>query len=363
MRLDPLTDVLGRDGPFVTVHAEVGRATADAESQIETRTTNVRNELERAEVAPALVSEIIERIAENPHLPGLVRRTIVADTESVVFDELQPGHNPWGELVDHGALPQLAPWIAAEDAGRSVLLLTVDRVGADLSVHHTTSEPAETETSVEGEDFHISKVREGDLAHKQIQQNAEDAWVDNARQVADEARSLAREHGVRATLVAGETRARAEVMRALEQDAASLGSVIEIESGGRDSGSSDTALWDEVAARVSEVARTEDSEVAARLDEAVGRGEGAVLGLQEVVAALDQSRVEQLLIDPARLGDGVGVPTEGLTGVPLPASARAQDEVPADRALVAAAALTGASLTVLPQSMTHGGPAALLRWD
>lgn len=362
MRLDPLTDVLGRDGPFVTVHAEVGRASADAESQIETRTTNVRNQLERAEVAPALVTDICDRIAENPHLPGLVRRTIVADAESVVFDHLQPGHNPWGELVDRGALPQFTPWLATEDAGRSVLLATVDRVGADLSVHRTTNEPAETETSVHGEDFHVSKVREGDLAHKQIQQNAEDAWVDNARQVADEVRSLAREHGIRATLVAGETRARAEVLRALEHDAASLGPVVEIESGGRDSGASDDALWDEVAERVTEVWRAEDSEIAGRLDEAVGRGEGAALGLQEVVAALDQSRVERLLIDPARLDDGVGVPTEGLTGVPLPASARAQEEIPADRALVAAAALTGASLTVLPQSMTHGGPAALLRW-
>ena len=48
----------------------------------------------------------------------------------------------------------------------------------------------------------------------------------------------------------------------------------------------------------------------------------------------------------------------------LPASAQDATGLPADRVLVAAAALTGADLTVLPAAMTHGGGAsALLRWD
>lgn len=361
MRLAAIADVLGRDGPFVTVHAEVGRATADAESQIETRMTNVRHELEQAGVAESLVDELCERVGENPHLPGLVRRTLVAESGSIVFDDLQTGHNPWGEFVDTGALPQLSPWLAAADSSRSFLLVNVDRVGADLSVHRTAAGPAEADTSVDGADFHITKVSEGDLAHKEMQQNAENAWVDNARQVADEARSFARDRGVRATLVAGETRARAEVLRALEHDAASLGQVVEIESGGRAAGASDTALWEEVTDQITALWRAEDSDVAARLDEAAGRGEGAAVGLDAVVAALDQAQVERLLIDPGSLVDAT-VPTARLTGVPLPPAARAEDALPADRVLVGAAALTGASMTLLPETMTHGGPAALLRW-
>jgi|tagenome__1003787_1003787.scaffolds.fasta_scaffold20917107_3 hypothetical protein len=52
------------------------------------------------------------------------------------------------------------------------------------------------------------------------------------------------------------------------------------------------------------------------------------------------------------------------TGLPLPAPALDATELPADRVLVAAAALTGARVSVLPASVAHGGGAsALLRWD
>ncbi len=361
MRLDPINPVLEKAGPFITVHVEVGRATADPESQIGARVTTVRHGLEGADVPAALIDDICDRVAENPHLPGLVRRTIVADTESVVFDDLQVGHNPWGEFVDRGPLPHLSPWLAAADSSRSFLLVNVDRVGADLSVHRAAAAPAETEDAVEGADFHITKVPEGDWSQKQFQQTAEDAWVGNARQVADEARTLARERATRATFVAGETRARAEVVRAMEHDAASLEPVVEIDAGGRDVGASDDALWQAVAGEVNRLWRDEDAEVAARLDEAVGRREGAAVGLDEVVAALDQSQVDRLLLDPGALV-GAKVATDSLTGVPLPAAARSEIELPADRALVAAAALTGAATTLLPESMTHGAPAALLRW-
>ena len=53
-----------------------------------------------------------------------------------------------------------------------------------------------------------------------------------------------------------------------------------------------------------------------------------------------------------------------LDGVPLPEPAASSDDLPADRALLAAGALTGARLTVLPKSLARGGGAsALLRWS
>lgn len=362
MRLDTVKPVFEHDGPFVTVYTEVGRDSEDAMSQLEARWTTISHELESAELSSDLIAEIGRRVQENTHLPGDVRRTVLATSDEIVFDDVQPGHTHWPEVADVAPLPQLAGWIAAGDAARSFLLVVADRVGADLSIHRAVPGPADEEASVEGEDFYITKVAEGDWAQKQYQRTAENNWVHNARLVADEARSLARRHGTRATLVAGETRARAEVLRALrEEDEATVAPLIEIESGGRAAGSSETALWNEIREAMTHLEGEDDAEVGAQLDEALGRGEGAATGLNDVADALAQSRVDRLVLDLAEL-EGRTIATDRLDGVPLPAAARAETELPADRALVAAAALTGASVTLLSSAMSHGGVAALLRW-
>ncbi len=362
MQLESIKPVFEKSGPFVTVHAEVGRGTADAISQRDARWTTLRHELEHAGVADGLVEQIGERVTENTHLPGEVRRTVVAAGDEIVLDEVQPGHSHWPETCDVGPLPHLTAWLANADAAQSFLLVTTDRVGADISLHSALPAPADVERSVDGEDFYITKVAEGDWAQKQFQQTAENTWKQNAALVADEVRSLVGAHGPKVALVAGETRARAELLRALSDDAGSLPPVVEIESGGRAAGASDEALWAEVTEVVTRLSREHDAEVAARLDEGRGRGEGAATGLDEVVAALAQSQVEELAVDLQALEERT-VTTKALVGVPLPASALAERELPADRALVAAAALTGASVTMLSASMSHGGgAAALLRW-
>src|SRR5690606_35534513 len=114
-------------------------------------------------------------------------------------------------------------------------------------------------------------------------------------------------------------------------------------SGGRAAGASQAALWAEVRTVVDGLVAERDAAVAARLDEARGRGEGSATGIDEVAEALAQSKVEQLAVDLDALAERT-VPTERLVGVALPDAAQQQRELPADRALVAAAALTGASL-------------------
>lgn len=362
MRLDAIKPIYQQDGPFVTVYAEVGRNTEDAVAQREARWTTLRHQLEHAGVPSSLIADLGDLMNDNTHLEGEVRRTVVASGDSIVFDDVQPGHTHWPEMFDIAPLPDLSGWLAAADASRSFLLVNTDRVRADISLHRALPGPPDAERSVDGDDFYITKVAEGDWAQKQFQQTAENTWKHNASLVADEARTLARRHGTTATLIAGETRARSEVARALELDAEALAPVIEIESGGRAAGASSSALWDEVTEVVTGLAREHDTDIAARLAEARGRGEGAATGLDDVVAALAQSRVEHLVVDMPEF-KGRTISTERFGGIPLPDGALGESELPADRALVAAAALTGASLNLLPSAMSHGGGvAALLRW-
>ena len=363
MDLTRLRPVFEHDGPYLTVHAEVGRGSESAKAELEARWTTIRHELEGLGLPARLVDDIDERLHENPHAPGEVRHTIVAAGEDVLLDDIQVGHSHWPEVLDQSDLPDLTGWLGLEDRAIPFLVVTVDRTGADIDVHRALSKPAAEHETVTGETFYITKVPQGDWAQKQFQQTAEDSWRDNAREVADAVRSLARTHRPRAVFVAGEVRARAQVTRALEEhDPGPLGQVIQLESGGRGAGASLEAMRHEIHTKVAELERASDASVAAELDRVRGQGAGGATGIQEVLDALAQHQVDRLVIDPNALRDKVVRPKDH-AGLALPPKAAEADRLPADRALVAAAALSGAEISLLPSSMSHGGgAAALLRW-
>lgn len=362
MELTRLRPIYEEAGPYVTLHVETGRDTEDAESRMDARWTTIRHDLERFGLDSALIEEIGDRVRANTHRPGAVRRTLVANDDKILFDDVQTGESSRPEVIDRAELPELSAWLAQEDQAVPFVLVVADREGADIEVHRALARPAEDSRTVTGETFYITKVAEGDWAHKQFQQTAENTWKHNAGLVADAVRSLAREHRPALVLVAGEVRARAEVTAALE-DGEELGEVVQVESGGRAAGSSDEALWDEVRAHLARAAAAADADVAARLDEARGRGEGAATGIQEVLTALAKAQVEHLVVDLDEVRKHT-VDPGAHDGLALPKSAVAAEELPADRVLVAAAALSGARLSVLPAAMSRGGGvSALLRWD
>jgi release factor family 2 len=363
MDLERLRTVFETPGPYLTLHVDVSRDSEHAAEQIESRWTTIRHELERASVPASLVRQIDERIHENTHVSGEVRRTIVAAGDEVLLDDVQAGHNPNPEIVDVADLPDLAGWIDLEDQAYPFVLAVVDRTGGEVSAYRAASRDPVDEESVTGATYYITKVPEGDWAQKQFQQTAENRWHENAELVAEAVRAAALSDRARAVLVAGEVRARAEVVRALEALDHGFDRVIEVVAGGRAEGASDEAMWTEIHGHLRELVAAEDAEVSARLDQGRGRGEGVATGVDEVLDALVKGQVEQLVVDPAVLSEKNVKPGQ-YEGLPLPAPAADADELPADRVLVAAAVLTGARLTVLPASMAHGGGAsALLRWD
>jgi hypothetical protein len=363
MDLERLKNVFETPGPYLTLHVDVGRTNENAAEQLESRWTSIRHALERAHVPASLVPEIDERIHENTHVPGEVRRTIVAAGDQILLDDVQAGHNAHPEVVDLADLPDLAAWIDVEDQAFPFVLAVVDRTGGEVSAYRAATRAPVDEESVTGATYYITKVPEGDWAQKQFQQTAENRWHENAELVAEAVRAAALTNRARAVLVAGEVRARAEVVRAIESLDHGFDGVIEIEGGGRAEGASAEAMWDEVHEHLRTLVAGDDAEVAARLDEGRGRGQGVATGVDEVLDALVRGQVEQLVVDLAALAEKTVKPGQ-YKGLPLPAAAVEADELPADRVLVAAGSLTGASLTVLPASMAHGGGAsALLRWD
>jgi hypothetical protein len=363
MHLDRLRPVFDRPGPYLTVHVDVGRASEHADSQIDARWTTIRHDLEHAGVDGSLVEEIGTRLRAKTHLPGEVRRTIVAAGDEVLLDDLQEGHNPHPEVVDRAELPDLASWLDQEDQAFPFIVVVADRTGADIDVYRAASRPSEEHESVTGETFYITKVAEGDWAQKQFQQTAQESWEHNARLVSEAVLPLVRRTRALAVFVVGEVRARAEVVRALEATDHGLGDrIVPIESGGRAEGSSDQAMWGEIHEHLRAHVAAEDADTTAALEQSRGRGEGAATGLDDVLEALAKGQVDRLLVDLDAVREKSVTPSQH-PGLTLPDNAASASELPADRVLVAAGALTGARLTVLPASMARGGGAsALLRW-
>lgn len=359
MKLAAVRDVFTHAGPFVTVHAEVGRETEDARAQLDARWGNIRRQLEQEGLDGALIERIGERIHENTRVPGQARRTIVAADDEIVFDDVQVGHSMWPETAEVAPLPDLSGWLRQADGTLPFLLVVASRDGADIDFYRATSDPTAEHHEVQGETLHLQKVPQGDWAQKQYQQRSENVWKHNAEEVADVVRSVYRRHRPRAVLLAGEERARAEVTSALDDLDSEL---IQIEAGGRAAGASEEALWEEIRVTLARLAAYDQQQVADRLSENVGQGRGAAQGVDDVLDALVKGQVERLVMDLDSAGERTVRPAEH-PGLALPA-AIGDAELPADRVLVAAGALTDVEVTVLPTQQTAGpGVAALLRWD
>lgn len=362
MELARLRPVYDHPGPYLTVHAEVGRGAEDALDQLDARWTRVRHELEHRQVEPALVEEIGERLRANTHREGEVRRTIVAAGSEVVFDDVQAAHSMWPETVDLAELPDLAGWLRLADEEIPFLLVQVDRTGGDLDFYRARARPRSEHESVQGATYYIRKVPEGDWAQKEFQRGAEERWKHNAREVADHVRKVAARHRPRVVLVAGDVRAVTDLEDALDGGDVP---VVRLESGGRAPGVSEDALWAEVSKVLADLEAHGHQDIADRLAEGAGNNAAAV-GTDAVLDALVKQQVDRLVLDPDRAARQVVRPGEH-AGLALPEPAAAADALPADRVAVAAAALSDARLSLvsaelLPQGGAEG-LAALLRWS
>lgn len=359
MNLGTIQELYTHTGPFVTLHTDVSRTTEDAAQQLDARWTSTRHELERAEVDPALIDRIEQRLREQPDVSGEVRRTLVAADGEIVFDDVRSGHTPWPETLTVGALPDLSGWLHQVEGEIPFLLVVADREGADLEFYRARSRPDVEQREVTGETLHITRSHPGGWRQKQYQQRAENVWERNAREVAEEIRSLCVELRPRVVVLAGDPRARTEIVDALEGMPCG---VEQVQGGGRGAGASDEALWNDVRLVLARLEAGDQREVTERLREKVGQGGAATYGLHDVLDALVQGKVERLVVD-LEATHAMSVDPTSHPGLELPSSAAVDEKIPADQVLVAMGAATDAELSVLPKEQTPGdGVAALLRW-
>lgn len=360
--------MLDHPGPYVSLHLDVSRTTEDARQQLTARWTSTRHELEHQGITGPVLDELGERLQEPTHLPGEVRRTIVATPEQILLDDARAGTTRWPESVSVGPLPDVAGWLSMVDGQFPFALVRTDRTGADIEMYVAPSHHAAETTTVEGDTFDITKLPQGDWQHDKYQQRAENTWHANARLVAEQLGGLNARHRPRLIVVCGDVRARSELAQLLEEQ--QLGAaVVVVESGGRAAGSSDDALWADVRRALDEHRARETDDLLQQLARGTAVGEGVITGPDRVADALVKGEVERLVLDLEDAHESTLTASDH-PGLALPEPALSAGPLPADQVLVAAAALTDAAVSVLPHEVPlpqefalANGVAATLRWD
>jgi len=375
MHLHWLKPLLGRPAPFVTVHLDASPAEVAGESGPVDRWRSVRRDLERDGVPAALLDEIGERVASPDGRRDAHGRVLVADAEGVVVDRVLRAA-PARSRGTFGPVPDLSPVLRASDESVCLLLVAVDRTGADLRWADADEDGGTREPSaetVDGGHDDVHKVRDGGL-ERRGQTRAEDSWQRNAEAVAAVVDKRVREKHPALVVLTGDVRAVALVRDALGQHSRDL--VVEVPGGGRGEGIHQEAFAARVDDAVAEFRARRRATHVARYREARGRGEGAVTGLDDVVAVLRRGQVDELLVAGDALDGALTERTMWVGPEPLQLATSRSDlaaigvpeaaayELPADVALVRAVLGQDAGVTFVETGDVDvvDGVAAVLRW-
>ncbi|MDK3255851.1 Vms1/Ankzf1 family peptidyl-tRNA hydrolase [Blastococcus capsensis] len=363
-----LEPVFAAAGPYATVCADVTHTTESADAELDLRVRALTEQLAEQGAPEAVVEAVRARLTEGNEggeagtLKG--RAVVVAADGSVVLDQVL-ADAPARETAEWAPHPDLLP-VLRQLAGRVPHIVVVaDRVGADITVAGLAGQPDE-ERQVEGDTFHMRKVKVGGWAHNTYMHTAENQWEENAGLVIDELTSFARRLQLRFVLIAGDVRAR----QILSDKAPAAWSdlVVTMEEGGRAAG----ADREPVERRTAElIAEHEARDIATAVEQVQGAGAHglAVAGTPAVVEALRKGQVETLVLtdpwdDDATLLVGSGPLELGVKQQDMDALGVHGEVVPAGAALVEAGVASAAGVLVVPGAALPGEEpvAAILRY-
>jgi hypothetical protein len=296
IRLDTWSGLLATPGQYATAYLDASRAKELGPQEVEGRWRALRSELGSQGADEATLDAMQAAVGGHTDVSGAHGQLLVASGGTLRMDGVLPGP-PRRETARFAPLPHLMPLVAQLGPTVAHVLVLVDRVGADVTVH---GPDGKTTSTVEGDDSEVHKTAVGGWAQNRYQHRAENLWEANARQVAETVESGVRRVAAEVVVVAGDVRARGALLDALGEHARSL--VVQLDHGGRAEGGDENKLTAAVEEAVARVAADRDKAVIDRYAEAAGRagsGVGDVLaasGLADTVAALRQAQVETLLI-------------------------------------------------------------------
>lgn len=377
MKLDSLKPLLDHDGPLTTACMDVTRAEEVGDRELRGRWNGLRRRLEADGAPPQAIEAIGDVMLRPTHVPGPHGRFVVASGARILYDQVLAGP-PLREEAFHDGVPSLMPAARAEEEAVTYLLVEVDRSGADL-IRSGTQAPVHEPAAghVEGGHDVLHKVRSGGWSHRRMQSRVEDSWDRNADSVAAELDRAVSEEAPELVMITGDVRAIALIRDAVGRTTADI--LVEVPGGSRADGVKVDVFAQNVSQVLAEFRAGRCAKTTARLSEALGRGEGAVTGLADVVEVLRRGQVAELVVgrntagrpmalDVRTLWAGSGPLEIGMRPSELAALGVPEGkvhEMRADVAVLRAATAQDAGLTFAPEGSVDlvDGIGALLRWS
>ncbi|GEN79400.1 baeRF2 domain-containing protein [Actinotalea fermentans] len=299
MKLDSLKPLLHHDGPLTTVCLDVTRGDeSSGDREVRSRWNGMRRSLEQAGAPLQTIAAIEDVVLRPTHVSGPHGRYVVAAQGRVLWEQVLP-EPPARDEAFHDGAPSLVPAVAGLAESVRYLLVEVDRLGADLrwpgqAADADAQEDVGRVEHVEGGHDVLHKFGGGGWSHQRFQARVQDSWERNAEAVAVELDRVVAERRPELVLITGDVRALPLVRAAVGRAAGEL--LVEVPGGSR----ADGVKEDVFAQRVGEVleqyrARRREA-VVDRLREALGRGDGAVTSLEDLVDVLRKGQVADLVV-------------------------------------------------------------------
>ena len=360
MRLDFLRPLYEGTGDYASVYLDASRTSEDADELVALRWRAAREQLADGGADQATLGALEELVTSQEHsVPGL---TAFARAGEVAFTAALP-QPPRQEISRYARLPHVMPLLAQLPPLVPQLHVRADRSGGEVVA--VRPQGGTTQERVDGSGWPVHKASLGGWSEARYQRSAEEAWAENAKQLAERVTAAAAQTGAELIVVAGDTRARSLLLEHLSTPLRESAVVVDREV----DASSELLL--EVAQETTQ-ART-DSETRSRLDEfrsKAARGQAAD-GLAPTIAALRAGQASEVLIadDPSSTARAwVGPQPVDLAVSSHELAERGVGQSVADRAdaaVVRAATATGAELRFVPEGEQppRGGIGALLRYQ
>lgn len=366
--LSRFADLYRKQGPWCLAYVDASAGGAEGAEAAEVRPGEVRAALAQ-QGAPAQDLVAMEAAVDPARgLPAPISRFVLVRQGTVELNELLPGPLVTPKHVSVGPVPDLLPLIKHRPEEFPYIVVEATREDAEIRLEYVGRPGPAAVEGVRGSTEDISKLSAGvDWAQSKQQRRTEEIWRRNAEEVAGQIDRIADSSGARLIVLAGDIRARGLVQDQLAEAHKPLVTMIDSEPRPKDS--RQHLFQDKIQERIALQWAAEQEQIMDRLalQEGQANPESAV-GVGAVVHALQQAQVDVLILNDKALSDRQLLV---LASEPWVATAEEQalgaeslGRVPAPTALLRAAALTDASLLLVPDGVLPGGvqAAALLRW-
>jgi hypothetical protein len=366
MRLDFLRPLYeGGDGGCASLYLDASRTSEDAVEQVALRWRAARERLAGDGAEPATLGALEDLVTGLAHsVPGLAA---FARDGRVTFTATLP-RPPRREISRYARLPHVMPLLAQEPPPVPQLHVRADRSGGEIVAvrPHTGvgEDPAGAKEEVSGPGWPVHKTSVGGWSQARYQRSTEEAWAENAKELAEAVTAAAAQYHAELIVVAGDVRARSLLLEQLSTPLRESAVVVDREV------DASSGLIEEVAQKAAR-ARI-DGETRGRLEQfraQLAAGQAAE-GLAATLAALRDGQASDVFIadDPSSTASAWVGPEPAdvaVSGEEL-AERGIDGAVPdrADAALVSAATATGAELRFVPdgEQPPRSGVGALLRF-